>query len=359
MGDFMRKFLVTAFALAAAFSLSSAAQATDPRFLAEMNKDQKGASDFPAAGRYEGSHLLAQTVKAYDELVLPSGPAVSDSTQPSPHFKTTVSNRGRVTRSLYIAPTGRSTLEILANHENALKAAGYQVVYECSAAQCGEEFPSLKYNGQNAESRVAVDKTTQIRGFLIQASLEYVKDARYALFRKPGSGGDGYVGVYTASMTGGSMGDSSSALTGYEGVLIEAVEPKAMEQKIVTISANELDSKMSSEGRVAIYGIFFDFNKADVKPESKAQIDEIAKLLKSNPTLHVLIVGHTDNQGQLAYNQGLSQRRALAVVNMLTKSYAIPAGRMTPVGVGPAAPIASNDTPDGQAKNRRVELVKM
>ncbi len=73
----------------------------------------------------------------------------------------------------------------------------------------------------------------------------------------------------------------------------------------------------------------------------------------------MLIVGHTDNKGKLDYNQGLSSRRAKAVVDALAKSYGVPAGQMTAVGVGPAAPVASNDSEDGQAKNRRVELVKM
>ena len=132
-----------------------------------------------------------------------------------------------------------------------------------------------------------------------------------------------------------------------------------MEQKIVTIKADEIDAKIASEGRIALYGIFFDFDKAVVKPDSKPQIEEIAKLLKTSPDLHVLIVGHTDNKGKLAYNQTLSLNRAKAVVAMLVKTYGIPAAQMTAVGIGPAAPLASNDSEEGQAKNRRVELVKM
>jgi OOP family OmpA-OmpF porin len=333
--------------------------AADPAITAEMEKDQAGAHDFAPAGRYDGAHLLAQTVKAFDELTLPAGPVVTDTTQSSPHFKSLVTARGKVTRTLYIAPAGRSTLEILVNHEDALKAAGYEIAFECAGDACGEGFAKLKYNGDNADSRVVVDKASQTRTYLMRAMLEYVKEVRYALLKKSTAAGDSYVGIYVAEMTGGSMGDSSTALTGSEGILIEAVEPKPMEQKIVTISADEIDSKMASEGRIALYGIFFDFDKAVVKPDSKSQIEEIAKLLKASPDLHVLIVGHTDNKGKLAYNQTLSLSRAKAVVAMLVKSYGIPAAQMTAVGVGPAAPLASNDSDEGQAKNRRVELVKM
>ena len=193
----------------------------------------------------------------------------------------------------------------------------------------------------------------------MRAMLEYVKDVRYALLKKSAANGDTYVGIYVASMTGGSQGDYSAALAGSEGILMETVEPKPMEQKIVTLTADEIDSKMAADGRIAIYGIYFDFDKAVVKPESKPQLDEIAKLMKANPELQVLIVGHTDNKGKLAYNQSLSLKRAKAVVDALVKTYGIPAARMTAVGVGPAAPLASNDSEEGQAKNRRVELVKM
>ncbi len=113
-------------------------------------------------------------------------------------------------------------------------------------------------------------------------------------------------------MTGGGLAILDRAY-GFRQTIGE-VEPKAMEQSIVTISADEIDSEMASEGRIALYGIFFDFDKAVVKPDPKSQIDEIAKLLKASPGLHVLIVGHTDNKGKLAYNQTLSLNRAKAVV---------------------------------------------
>jgi outer membrane protein OmpA-like peptidoglycan-associated protein len=128
---------------------------------------------------------------------------------------------------------------------------------------------------------------------------------------------------------------------------------------MVTVAADAMNKEMNANGSVAIYGILFDFDKADIKPESKPQLDEIAKLLKANPKLHVLIVGHTDNKGQLGYNQTLSSKRAAAVVAKIAKDYGVPAAQMTAVGVGPAAPVATNDTDAGQAKNRRVELVKM
>jgi len=353
----MPRHLLAALALLLAAFLAGSAGAADPEAVAELQKDQPGAHDFAPAGRYEGAHLLAQTVKAFDELTLPAGPVVTDGGQA--HFKSVVTARGRVSRTLYVAPAGRSTLEILVNYEDALKAAGFEIAFECAGEACGEDFAKMKYSGDKPDSRVVNEKAGQVRDYLMRAMLEYVKDVRYALLKKSAASGDTYVGIYVASMTGGSQGDYSAALAGSQGILMETVEPKPMEQKIVTLTADEIDSKMAADGRIAIYGIYFDFDKAVVKPESKPQLDEIAKLMKANPELQVLIVGHTDNKGKLAYNQSLSLRRARAVVDALVKTYGIPATRMTAVGVGPAAPLASNDSEEGQAKNRRVELVKM
>jgi outer membrane protein OmpA-like peptidoglycan-associated protein len=88
-------------------------------------------------------------------------------------------------------------------------------------------------------------------------------------------------------------------------------------------------------------------------------IKQIAKLLKDNPKLKLLIVGHTDNQGTFIYNKKLSEGRAKSVVKLLVTKYGINADRLHPVGVSYAAPIASNNTEEGRAKNRRVELVEL
>ncbi len=97
--------------------------------------------------------------------------------------------------------------------------------------------------------------------------------------------------------------------------------------------------------------------KAEIKPESKAALDEIAKLLKGEPNLKLHVVGHTDNVGGYEPNLGLSRRRAEAVVGALARNYGISAARLTPNGVAYLAPVAVNTTEEGRAKNRRVELI--
>ncbi len=141
-------------------------------------------------------------------------------------------------------------------------------------------------------------------------------------------------------------------------VQLDVIEMKAMQAGLVTVDAAALASDITRTGHSAVYGIYFDTGKADVKPESDAALKEIAKLLQQNAALKLHVVGHTDNVGQLASNMDLSHRRADAVVKVLTAKYSVAAARLDAQGVGPLAPVASNESEDGRAKNRRVELVK-
>jgi OOP family OmpA-OmpF porin len=140
------------------------------------------------------------------------------------------------------------------------------------------------------------------------------------------------------------------------GYDLNIVEETRMAQDIVA-DAESMVQDIKNMGRVAIYGIYFDFNKADVKPESEPTLTEISKLLKQNPTLNLYIVGHTDNIGSLNANMNLSQRRAEAVLQALITKHGIDKKRLAAHGVGPLCPAAPNKTEEGRAKNRRVELV--
>jgi outer membrane protein OmpA-like peptidoglycan-associated protein len=146
------------------------------------------------------------------------------------------------------------------------------------------------------------------------------------------------------------------ARTGGEYELL-IVEKKAMEQEVIA-DAKSLAEDINSTGHASVYGIHFDFNKTTVKPESEPTMKEIAKLLEQNPELSLYVVGHTDNVGKIDYNMQLSKARAEAVVNVLVEKYGVSQKRLDAYGVGPLAPVASNETEEGQALNRRVELVK-
>jgi len=137
---------------------------------------------------------------------------------------------------------------------------------------------------------------------------------------------------------------------------VQMVEKQLMKQDVVA-NADALSGSIKETGRVAVYGIYFDTDKADLKPASDPALAEIVKMLKADAGLKVYVVGHTDNVGQFAHNVKLSQDRAASVVNTLVSKHGIAAARLTPFGAGPVAPVASNKTDEGKAKNRRVELV--
>jgi hypothetical protein len=143
--------------------------------------------------------------------------------------------------------------------------------------------------------------------------------------------------------------------TGKYGFFI--IEKQAMVQDIVADAA-ALASDLKSAGHVTVEGIFFDTGKAEIKPESAKAIGEIAKMLAADAAVKVYVVGHTDNVGALDANMKLSQDRAEAVVQALVKTHGIAAARLKSHGAGPYAPVATNDSDAGRAKNRRVELVK-
>ena len=135
------------------------------------------------------------------------------------------------------------------------------------------------------------------------------------------------------------------------------VEKKEMEQ-FITADAAAFSNDLKSTGHVAVYGINFDTGKSVIKPESAQAIGEIAKLLKADPGLKIHVVGHTDNVGDMDGNIKLSQERGEAVLQALVRDHGIAAARLRSYGCGQFAPVASNDTEEGRAKNRRVELVK-
>ncbi len=148
-------------------------------------------------------------------------------------------------------------------------------------------------------------------------------------------------------------------LTAYTNAYdLNIVEKQVMQQE-VTIDAAAMASSIADTGSVAIYGINFDTGSFVIKPESEPAIDEIATLLTNNPALKVGIVGHTDMVGDAASNLKLSQARAQSVINELVTKHHIAATRLGAFGAGPWAPLASNKTDDGRAKNRRVELVEI
>jgi len=139
---------------------------------------------------------------------------------------------------------------------------------------------------------------------------------------------------------------------------IAGYRPNGIRRFRLAESAPDFSAVMASTGKYVTHGIYFDTDSDRLKPESAAVIKQVAAALDKNPALKLEIDGYTDSVGDAAHNIDLSNRRAQAVQTVLVTQFGVAAARLSSKGMGQAKPIASNDTPDGRATNRRVEFVK-
>ena len=299
-------------------------------------EDVSGSSDHPMVSRYEGSSIVDHDFREFDEYEILLGKVVRDPENPSSKIaESSEAMEGKVTRISYYLPEDRSTLEVFRNYEDALKAAGFEILFICANKECG---------GRDFNHKVVEYK----HGFGDNYS-----EQRFLAAKLARDEGDVYVSLYTVKNTSGGGPDRNHIYT-----QVDVIEVASMQEAMVTVDASAMAEEIFETGSISIYGILFDFDKADIKPESATTVKEIATLLNNNPDLKLFIVGHTDNKGSLDYNMNLSQNRAEAVVAVLVSEHGIASSRVTPKGLGFLAPVASNSTEDGRAKNRRVELVE-
>jgi outer membrane protein OmpA-like peptidoglycan-associated protein len=128
-------------------------------------------------------------------------------------------------------------------------------------------------------------------------------------------------------------------------------------EKTLEFGPVQMKAALDEHGRIALYGILFDYDKATLQPSSGRQLQEVLTLLVDNPDLTLEIQGHTDSDGSPDYNLQLSGRRAESVLQYLVL-FGIDPARLEARGYGASAPVAPNDTDENKARNRRVELVQ-
>lgn len=319
-------------------------------------QDLPALQDLPGIKRFTDSALVFRNDVAYDEVAFPAGKVTFTDNKLT--AAKSVAKSGQRSLLVYVTPAGRSPLEVLRNYQGSLKTSGFVPVFECEEDACGEASALTSSNNFNFANTLFKDALylTQRSAAHVCAAGVQITGFRYALLDNPASGETVAVMTWRPLIKGYAL-PCPDAMEAHTSVAVFRVQAKAMEQKMATVSVSEMTSQLSANGKVAIYGILFDSAKADIKPESKASLDEIAKLMKATPALKLHVVGHTDNAGGLEGNFDLSKRRAGAVKDTLVKQYAIGADRLTANGVSYLAPVSTNGTEAGRAKNRRVELV--
>jgi outer membrane protein OmpA-like peptidoglycan-associated protein len=163
--------------------------------------------------------------------------------------------------------------------------------------------------------------------------------------------------VLNASIQDGSEANQQFVIyvSGAEGISKRSLKYAYFKNFRLAIGGKDPYKQITTDGKFIARGIKFDYNKATLKPESMGEINRINALMKEHPDLKFEIGGHTDSDGDAAYNLKLSQQRADAVKDQLTK-LGIDASKLTTKGYGASKPMASNETPEGKANNRRVEF---
>ena len=283
-------------------------------------RDVAGARDLPGIGRFGGSVITGYQVKDFDAARM-QGAAFKDG-QPADARRL----EGKVTRIAYRTRPGPSILEVSRNYETQLAKAGFETLLACDTDACG-----------------AIPFTEAIDALPVPQMWVDGFNYHYYAGRKQDSGRE----IYASVLVSQNNQDITAQLT--------IAELGAIENKMVDAAA--MAKGLGETGHIALYGIYFDTDKATLKPESRPTLEQIAKLLTGQPQLNVFIVGHTDNQGAYEYNLDLSRRRAEAVAAELVKSYRIAQTRLRTAGVGFLAPVGTNASDSGRALNRRVELV--
>lgn len=275
--------------------------------------------DHPMVSRYADSVMVYHKHNDYDEGVVPLGKLKGDN-----QFEKKLDFEGRLSAYKYKNPPGRSTLEIMKNYEQALQSNGFTIVWKCkNEAECG---------------RGSINTIPNIDKFY---TMWFINDnhMRTMTGKLTKNGKSVYLYLY--------VNQAETYLTVFES--------KGMEMGMV--SADALASEMQEKGKVSLQ-INFDTAKATIQPDSRPILKEAATLLERYPAMRVSIEGHTDSDGGEAKNQTLSEERAKAVKRALAEE-GIAEERMETKGFGESAPVAGNDSEEGKAQNRRVEIVNL
>lgn len=303
-------------------------------------QDIDGIVEHPMIERYPGHDIAWQHIENYQPYKVAVGPvagyrAIAD----------WIETEGRVTRTFYkYEGEERTYSEVYKNYLDALQAEDFEIIGEGlfadrkGVAIGSRQWMEVTFNANPATKPGAVG--TMFSGTSSSGG------AGAIVATKERAAGVAYVVVYVEQHS-----------KNYVGTLIDIVEVETAETGLVVVDAEAMGSDLDEYGRVVLDGIVFDFDKATLKPESKAALDAIAQYMNDHANMNFYVVGHTDSTGSFAYNSKLSSDRAHAVADALKQDYDIATTRLEPHGVGPLVPVFSNGSDGGRDKNRRVELV--
>ena len=277
----------------------------------------------PVVPRFPDAKVLKRSTRELESYWIPLGKLFGDGQAEKVQVV-----EGKWTHVTYANPANSSVIEIARSFDQQLRDAGYEIVYICRDADCGQG--GRKTNGDWWDPNF-------MRRYIV------------ARFDRPE--GDVWVCVHVQAKGPNAPGQ-------HDVDVIEAKpEPRVEEIQPDETDAGWLEQELIAKGHVALHHLALDEKKLTPLPQSEPVLRAISQLLARDPRRKLVVVVHTDNAADLASSLQRSRRQAAAIVTVAVKKYGAPAARLRGDGVGPLAPVASNAGPEGRAQNRRVELV--
>jgi OOP family OmpA-OmpF porin len=310
-------------------------------------QDLPGARDHPAVKRFGGSSIVGYEVRNFDAVEFQTSTFKEFDLQAHKrrYVQPPLALEGKLTRLWYEAPGATRSLELFRNYAKDLTASGFTALYDSTRDSAAGSYTNFLASFSGGQPDSIKNNRSEYVMYAADAS-----SVRTGTFQK---------GNTTVRLVAIDWPKEDATFKSKQGayIAVDILETKAMEQNMVVVSASDISKSIIANGKVAIYGILFDTGKADVKSESRPSLEQIAAFLKAEPAVKLHVVGHTDSVGGFDSNLALSKRRADAVAAVLVKDHGIAPGRLVGNGVASLAPVASNSSEEGRAKNRRVELV--
>lgn len=281
---------------------------------------------------YPGSKIYQNTNKAYvnDFYLLLSKPVDKNGVAT---VEKTQKLEGTLQKVVYEHRVADSEIQIFESYKQALLKEGYILDFVCPNGCAG------RVNWYDLIKKYQAD----------QDAILPVGNYGYLAAHKNN--------VYVAALTGvGPAGEGPISVVAV--VTAKALDSTGVEVNKDFVSAADIGKKILQDGKIALYGVYFDTGKAEVKPQSARVLNEVALFLKANPKIKLYVVGHTDDVGDYKANMDLSDKRAAAVVVDLIGRSGANATRLIAKGVGPLVPVSTNKNEAGKQLNRRVELIE-
>lgn len=283
--------------------------------------------DLPHNARQTGEVALDETVYA-----LPTGPFADG------RIPVTEVRGGYLQRAWIVAGTGLTTVQLLDPMRAALQRAGFDIRLECAAAACGGF--DFRFG---TEILPAPEMFVDMFQYRFLSALHADGSAVSVLATRVGS--DAFLQII--QVTAGAA----------DGVRVVAPQNPGAPAMAGTAPPGRMAERLLEAGHVVLEDLEFATGSDQLADQPYASLETLAGFLRADPARRVALVGHTDAVGALDGNVALSRRRAASVMNRLSGAHAVPAAQMSAGGMGYLAPRASNLTPEGRARNRRVEAV--